>query len=189
MNSLRTLNRSWLGLIGVFLTVLFLVGAFFVGSPSVAASHFNLLAPQVLAVPIVDDDDLIALLSLSLGGRDVAVVAWSGMNLFERQALRDQAIRITTMAQSAERDGILSCPDVARTLRWGTASFLAEAWEGRILSELNLTEEAARSFYEANRQWYMDERGAPIPFEQIRARVRDDMIRAAVLERMEKLSP
>lgn len=191
MKSLCVRNRALIGFIGVLLTVLFLLGALFTSAPSVAAyfSDSFLSGLQAPQTPVVDDDDLISLLSLSLGGRDVAVAVWSNMNLFERQALRDQAVRIATMAQNAERDGILSCPDVARTLRWGTASFLADAWEGKILSELDLTEYAARSFYEANQQWYTDEGGAPIPFENVRVRVRDDMIRFAILQRIERLNP
>jgi len=138
--------------------------------------------------PVVSDDDLISLLSLSLGGRDMAVVVWSNMNLSEKQTLRDQAARIAVMAQSAERDGLLSHPDIAGALRWGVSSFLADAWEKKIVSEMDLSEDAIRSFYEANRQWYMDEEGTPIPFEKSKPRVREDMIRAAILQRMGKLN-
>lgn len=191
MKSLCVRNRVLFGFIGVLLTTFFLMSALFASAPSVAASYSSLASVglQGPQTPIVDDDDLISILSLNLGGRDVAVAVWLNMNLFERQALRDQAVRIATMAQNAERDGILSCPDVARTLRWGTASFLADAWEGKILSELDLTEDAARAFYEANRQWYTDDGGTPIPFENVRVRVREDMIRAAILQRIERLNP
>jgi len=109
-----------------------------------------------LSPTVVDDEDLITLLSLNLGGNDVAVAAWSNMNLSEKQSLRDQAARIAVMARGAERDGLYSSPDVARTLRWATYSFLADAWEKKISSEMDLSESAVRSFYEANRQRYTE---------------------------------
>jgi len=158
----------------VLLTALILIGA-----PKAIA------LPQTPASPVVDDDDVITLLSLDLGGRDVAVAAWANMNQFEKQTLRDQAVRIAAMARAAERDGLPSHSDVARALRWGISSFLADAWEKKIASETDLSENAARSFYEANRKMYMDE---GLSFEQCRLRVREDMIRSVTLERLEKLN-
>ena len=137
MKSLCIRSRAALGFLSVLLTVL--------------------LASQAMGVPIMDDDDMIAFLSLSLGGRDVAVAAWSNMNPSEKQTLRDQAARIAKMSEGAELDGLLLSPDVERTLRWGISSFLADAWEKKIASETDLSVAAARSFYEANRQWYIDE--------------------------------
>jgi len=153
------------------------------------AAFFLMGAAQASALPKapispVVDDDVIALLSLNLGGRDVAVAAWANMNPFEKQTLRDQAVRIAAMAQAAERDGLPSHPDVARALRWGISSFLADAWERKVVSETDLSEDAARSFYEANRQVYVNE---GLSFEKCRPRVKEDMIRSAILERLEKL--
>ncbi|MCL2010785.1 MAG: hypothetical protein FWG71_09635 [Synergistaceae bacterium] len=142
------LKKAMLGLIGV-LPVLFLPGAFPLAAREATPAY---QAPAVS----VSDDDALALLSLNLGGRDVAVATWSIMNPSEKQTLRDQAVRIVTMAQGAELDGLSSSPDVARALRWGTSSFLADAWEKKIVSETDLSESAMRSFHEANRQWYMD---------------------------------
>jgi len=148
-------------------------------------AFFLIGAHKVSALPIVDDDDVITLLSLNLGGHDVAVAAWSNMNPFEKQTLRDQAVRIATLAQAAERYGLPSSPNVARTLRWGAYSFLAAAWEEKISSETDLSESAARSFYEANLQMYVDE---GLSFEKCLPRVKEDMIRTAILERLEKLN-
>jgi len=169
------------------LTALFLAGAYFVRVPPVGASPTGESPAGLFLVqrgPIADDD-VIALLGLSLGGRDVAVATWSNMNPFEKQTLRDQAARIAAMARGAERDGLPSHPDVARSLRWGISSFLAEAWEKKISSETDLSESAARSFYEANRQMYMDE---GLSFEQRLPRIREDLIRSAIRERLEKLN-
>jgi hypothetical protein len=77
------------------------------------------------------------------------------MSLSEKQALRDQAVRIDAMARAAEREGLPASHDVARALRWGTASFLADIWEKKVAFEADLSEEAARAFYEANRQRYV----------------------------------
>jgi hypothetical protein len=104
----------------------------------------------------IDDEDAIALLSLGLGGRDVASVAWSAMNPSEKQALRDQAALIDSMAQAAERDGLLASPDVERAVRWGKNAFLADAWEKKVTAEVDLSDEAARAFYDANLQRYTD---------------------------------
>jgi len=150
----------------------------------------ELLVPsmsQAPAVPI-DDEDVIALLSLYLGGRDVATAAWAKMNPHEKQTLRDQAVRIAIMARGAELTGFSSSPDVARMLQWGIISFLADAWERKMLSETDLSESAVRSFYEANRQWYKDDEGAPIPFEKCIARVREDMVRAVIMEKLNELN-
>jgi len=223
----------------------------------------------VLSPIAVDDEDLITLLSLNLGGRDVAVAAWSNMSLSEKRSLRDQAVRIAVMAQGAELEGLSLSPDVMRTLRWGAYSFLADAWEKKIAFETDLSEATLRSFYEANRQRYMDSgavryrnvvyqasqqdvasrvktglkntplsqvkncvtvgwtefdsidpflvdalrispvgvvmgpigtpagyvlyevlerrKEGPIPFEKCESRVREDMMRAAIMERLEKL--
>jgi hypothetical protein len=173
IRSLCTRNRAALGFAGALLTALLLTGFYPAGASPSGVSH-------VPALSAVDDDDLITLLSLNLGGRDVAVAAWSNMNPFEKQTLRDQAVRIAIMAQAAERDGLSSSPDVARTLRWGAYSFLASAWEKKISSETDLSENAVRSFYEANRQMYKDE------FEKCASRVKEDMIRLAILERLER---
>ena len=164
------------------LTILLVIAA----SPAITFSAGTLLPS---AQPVVDDDDVIALLGLSIGGRDVAVAAWSNMNLSEKQTLRDHAARIALMAQGAERDGLLSDPDVARALRWGMSSFLADAWEKKVASETDLSEEAARSFHANNRQWYMDSGDRPLPFERCANRVREDMIRSAIMERLKKLNP
>ena len=170
-------SKAALGFSGVLLAALLLMTA------SQAWGAFR--APGMVAV---DDDDVIALLGLGLGGRDVAVVAWSNMNLSEKQILRDQAVRIAIMAQGAELDGILESPDVMRALRWGVSSFLADAWEKKIASETDLSESAASSFYEAHRQWYVDSEDRRLPFEKCSTRVREDMIRAAIMERLEKLN-
>jgi len=78
------------------------------------------------------------------------------MSLSEKQKLRDQATRIAVMARGAEREGLALSSDVERALQWGISSFLADAWEKKISSEIDLSENAARAFYEANRQRYMD---------------------------------
>ena len=44
---------------------------------------------SALAPTVVGEEDLITLLSFNLGGRDIAVAAWSNMSLSERQKLRD----------------------------------------------------------------------------------------------------
>ena len=149
-----TRNRTAIGFAGILLTALFLMGASFPASASSIGAPFTGV-PLAPVTPVVEEDDLITLLGLSLGGRDVAMVAWANMNPSEKQTLRDQAVRIATMAQGAERDGLSSSPDVARALWWGTSYFLADAWEKKISSETDLSEDAARSFYEANRQRYM----------------------------------
>ena len=192
MKSPLTHNRAAFVLFKkLFLAALFIVGVPLVSaSPAGASSLLELFVPaaaKASAMPVADDD-LITLLSLSLGGRDVAIAAWSSMNLHERQALRDQAARITIMAQSAERDGLLSDPEITRALRWGLSSFLADAWEKKIASEIDFSEEAVRAFYETHRQWYTNENGTPVPFEKSEPRVREDMVRAAILQRMEKLN-
>jgi hypothetical protein len=102
----------------------------------------------------IDDEDAVALLSLGLGGRDMAAVAWSAMNPSEKQALRDQAALIDSMAQAAEREGLLASPDVERAVRWGKNAFLADAWEKKVTTETDLSDEAVRAFYETNLQRY-----------------------------------
>ena len=191
MKLLHVRSKVVLGFIGALLTAFFLSGVFSVSTPYAGASPVDTSLTELSPprMPTVDYDDILSLLSLSLGGRDVAVAAWASMNPFERQKLRDQAMWIARLAQNAEHDGILSCPYVARTLRWGASVFLADAWENQILSEMDLSDEAVRSFYEANSQWYVNEEGTPISFEESQVRVRDDMIRAAILQRMERLSP
>jgi hypothetical protein len=104
----------------------------------------------------VDEDDVIALLSLSLGGQDVASVAWSKMSPSEKQTLRDQAQQIALMAQAAEWSGVLASPDVALAVRWGVNTLLAAVWEEKVISETDLSEKTLRSFYEANHQRYLD---------------------------------
>jgi hypothetical protein len=136
----RNKLRAALGFVGVLLAVLILTAT----------------ASQARATTVVEDDDLIALLSLNLGGRDLAVAALMNMSLAEKQILRNQAVRIVTMARGAELEGLLSSPDMERALRWGKYSLLADAWEKKISSETDLSENAARSFYEANRQRYTD---------------------------------
>ena len=167
------------------LSAFFLMSALFIALAALAAQ--TLSAAQGLPVAVVDEDDLITLLSLNLEGRDVAVAAWSNMSPFEKQQLRDQAVHIATMAHAAERDGLASSPEMERVLRWETYFFLAKAWEKKISSETDLSEDAVRSFYEANRLRYMDSENKPLSFEQCTSRVRDDIIRLAVMERIEKL--
>ena len=104
----------------------------------------------VQAAQQIVDEDLIALLALSLGGRDLAAVSWSNMSPSEKQTFRDQAERIAIMARRAEREGISTSPDVALAVKWGTDSLLAEAWEKKIIAETDLSDDAVRSFYQAN---------------------------------------
>lgn len=137
--------------------------------------------------PVVEDEDIITLLTMSLGGRDIAIAAWAKMSLAERQILRDQAGRIALMAQGAERAGLAYAPDVARALQWGISSFLADAWERKIISETDLSEDAMRAFYEAHQQWYVDSEGRQISFQESIPRVRADMIQAAIVERLKEL--
>jgi hypothetical protein len=157
------------------LLAIFLMGIAFAGVSQASAAQ-------------IADDDVLALLSLNLGGRDVAVAAWSNMNPSEKQTLRDQAARIAVMARGAELDGFAASPDVARALQWGRASFLADAWEKKVSSETDLSDSAARAFYEVNRQWYVGEGETPMSFEQSKARVRQDMVRAAIMEKLEVLN-
>ena len=91
----------------------------------------------VAAAAQISDNDLIALLSLSLGGRDLASAAWANMNSFERQTLHDEALQIASMAEAAKREGILASSDVELAVRWGTDALLAEAWGKKIESELD----------------------------------------------------
>ena len=131
----------------------------------------------------VSDEDLLALLALNLGGRDVAAVAWETMNLSEKQALRDQAVRIASMARAAEHDGLLDSPDVALPLKWGTNVLLASAWEKKILAEADLSEEALRAFYEANRARYFENperKEGPIAFEKCKDRIKEDLLQTAI---------
>jgi len=140
---------------------------------------------SALAPTVVGEEDLITLLSFSLGGRDVAVAAWSNMSLSEKQKLRDQAIRIAVMARGAEREGLALSLDVERALQWGISSFLADAWEKKISSEIDLSENAARTFYEANRQRYMDAGAVryrkvvyPASQKEVALRVKDQLQKA-----------
>jgi hypothetical protein len=105
----------------------------------------------------VGDEDAITFLALGLGGRDLALAAWSNMNLSEKQTLRDQAALVASMAQAAERDGFLASSDVELAVRWGTRSLLAELWEEKVIGEVDRSEAALRSFYDANLQRYFDE--------------------------------
>lgn len=125
-----------------FLTALVFAGAVLFCRPVQAASQ-------------IADEDLVALLGLSLGGRDIAAVSWSNMSPSEKQAFRDQAERIAGMARRAERDGINASPDVALAVKWGTDSLLADAWEKKVVAETDLSDDAVRSFYEANIGGYL----------------------------------
>jgi hypothetical protein len=109
-----------------------------------------------LAAQQCDDEDAVTLLGLSLGGQDLAVAAWSAMNPSEKQVLRDQAALIDSMARAAEQEGLLASPDVGRALRWGKNAFLADAWEKKTRAEVDLSDAAARVFYETNLQRYTD---------------------------------
>ena len=109
------------------------------------------------AAPQIADEDLLALLSLSLGGRDLAAVAWANMNLSEKQTLRDQAARIASMAEAAERDGLPASDDVRLALKWGTQTLLADAWKKKVEADADLSEEALRAFYRDNLPRYFDE--------------------------------
>jgi hypothetical protein len=64
------------------------------------------------------------------------------------------------MARAAERDGLLASPDVKLAVRWGTRSLLAELGEEKVSAEVDRSEAALRSFYDANRQRYFDEGAA-----------------------------
>jgi hypothetical protein len=97
----------------------------------------------------VDDEDLLTLLSLSLGGRDLAVAAWINMTPFDKRILRDRALRLSRAAEIARRDSALAA-GVERALKWGTASLLADAWEKKTKIEIDLSETALRAFYDAN---------------------------------------
>lgn len=61
--------------------------------PAVAAGAIGVIfCGAALAAPQVSDEDLMALLALSLGGRDVAAVAWANMNLSEKQTDRKSVV-------------------------------------------------------------------------------------------------
>ena len=134
----------------------------------------------------IDDEDAIALLSLGLGGRDVAAVAWLAMNPSEKQILRDQAARIDSMAQAAEQEGLLASPDVERAVRWGKNAFLADVWEKKVTAEADLSDEAARAFYEANLQRYTD--SAAVRYRQVTYASGQKKAAARVKKRLRKAS-
>ncbi|MDR1977537.1 MAG: peptidylprolyl isomerase [Synergistaceae bacterium] len=142
-------NKRRLSVAFFFLALLVLVFAAGLGASSVSDKI-------ALAAPRIDDEDLITLLSLGLGGRDLAAAAWETMNPSEKQALRDQASLITSMAQAAEQDGLLASPDVELSIRWGRNTFLADAWEKKTVAEIDLSDTAVRAFYEDNLQRYAD---------------------------------
>lgn len=87
---------------------------------------------------------------MSLGGWDLASVAWAGMNPSEKQSVRDQAAQIASMAEAGKRDGIDADLKVELALKWGTNNLLAEAWKDKIVATTDLSEQAVRDFYAAN---------------------------------------
>jgi hypothetical protein len=147
----RNNRRTGTVLSFVFLSALFVV-LFVFAEPSRRGPSDGI----ALAAQRIDDEDALTLLNLSLGGRDLATTAWSAMNPSEKQALRDQAALIGSMAQAAEQEGLLASPDVERAVRWGKNAFLAEVWEKKTRAEVDLSDETVRAFYEANLQRYTD---------------------------------
>jgi hypothetical protein len=107
----------------------------------------------------ITDDDLITLLSLSLGGRDVASAAWESMDGGERMKLLEEAVRITQMAAAARRQGLADRPDVAGAIRWGTNSLLADALEREISAAIKVSDFELRRFYENNISRYFVKSG------------------------------
>lgn len=123
----------------------------------VIAAGFAFFIGAAHAAPIVTDDDAIALLSQTLGGWDLAGIAWANMNPSEKQSVRDQAAQIASMAEAARRDGIDSRPQISLTLKWGTGTLLAEEWRKQVVASTDLSESTVRAFYEANSVRYLDE--------------------------------
>jgi hypothetical protein len=117
---------------------------------------FAVSAGIALAAQRIDDEDALTLLNLNLGGRDLAMTAWSAMNPSEKQALRDQAALMDSMARAAEQEGLLASPDVERAVRWGKNAFLADVWEKKTRAEVDLSDTAVRAFYDANLRRYID---------------------------------
>ncbi|MDR1620950.1 MAG: peptidyl-prolyl cis-trans isomerase [Synergistaceae bacterium] len=151
--SSRRLPAAFFALVLVFLA--FALG----GEEFFISSLFSLERGAALAAQGtggIEDEDAVTLLNLSLGGQDLAVTAWAAMNPSEKQALRDQAALIDSMARAAEREGFLASPDVERAVRWGKNAFLADAWEKKTRGEIDISDAAVRAFYEANLQRYAE---------------------------------
>lgn len=127
---------------------------FLIAAPALAAVFFA-SAPAAFDSPAlpdaaVTDEDVITLLSLELGGKDIAGIAWENMNPFEMQSARDRAALIASMADAARRCGIDGAPEVERAVRWGTNVLLAEEWKKKTVASIDFSEEAVDAFYRAN---------------------------------------
>jgi hypothetical protein len=179
-----TRNKRPLGI--AFFAVLILSAALYRGFPG----ETGVPAPDVptAAAPVyrIDDEDAVTLLSLGLGGQDVAAAAWSAMNASEKQALRDQAALIESMAQAAEQEGLLASPDVERAVRWGRNAYLADAWEKKTAAEADLSDSAARVFYEANLQRYLE--SAAVRYRQVTYSSGQKKAAASAKKRLRKAS-
>ena len=147
-------------------------------------------AGAACAAPAIADDDAIALLSQSLGGWDIAGVAWANMNPSEKQSIRDQAAQIALMAEAARRDGIDAKSAVSKAIQWGTDALLAEEWRKQVVATTDLSPGAVRAFYEANSARYRDEgavryRKAAWPLKQKDAAARaKKQLKATRLDRL-----
>jgi hypothetical protein len=118
---------------------------------------------EIVEIGDIDEEDLLTLLSLSLGGRDLAVAAWVNMTPFDRQLLRGRAFRLSRAAEAARQDSVLTAA-TERALKWGTVSLLTDAWEKKTLAEIDLSEAKLRAFYDADASSFS--RPAAVRFRQ-----------------------